>query len=58
MAELVNLNKARKARARQTAKADAAANRAQFGRTKADKTRTAAEAKQAARNLDGAKREP
>jgi hypothetical protein len=57
MAEPINLNKARKARARAEAKSDAAANRARFGRSKAE---TAAEAQQreAARKLlDGAKRD-
>jgi hypothetical protein len=57
MAEIVNLNKARKAKARAEAGKQAEANRAKFGRTKAEKDRDAAE--QARRNalLDGAKRE-
>lgn len=58
MAEPINLNKARKAKARQASKVQAAENRVQFGRTKAEKAKTAAEAKQAAARLDGAKREP
>ena len=57
MAEIVNLNKARKARA-QAEKADqAAANRARHGRSKAEKVNDArAEARRRAL-LDGAKRE-
>ncbi len=57
MAEIVNLNKARKARA-QAEKADqAAANRARHGRSKAEKVNDArAEARWRAL-LDGAKRE-
>lgn len=57
MAEIVNLNRARKARARADAQKTAEANRARFGRTKAEKQAEAAE--QARRNalLDGVKRE-
>jgi len=58
MAEIVNLNRARKAKARDVAQAQAAANRAAFGRTKAEKATTKAEAERAARDLDSAKREP
>ncbi|WP_066727073.1 DUF4169 family protein [Sphingomonas pituitosa] len=57
MAEILNLNKARKARAKATAKAEAEANRARFGRTKAEKARDAAEADRKVRTLDQAKRE-
>ena len=57
MAEIVNLNKARKARDRAEAEAKAAANRAKHGRTKADKANDrAAEARRQAL-LDGAKRD-
>jgi hypothetical protein len=57
MAEIVNLNKARKARARAEEAAEAAANRAKHGRTKAEKANDArAEARRKAL-LDGAKRE-
>ena len=57
MAEIVNLNKARKARAKQEAKAQAAANRVKHGRNKAEKANDAsAEARRQAL-LDGAKRE-
>ena len=57
MAEIVNLNKARKARAKQEAEAQAAANRVKHGRNKAEKSNDArAEARRQAL-LDGAKRE-
>ena len=58
MAEVVNLNKARRVKARAAKETTAAANRALHGRTKAQKQADAAE--QARRNavLDGAKREP
>ncbi len=57
MAEIVNLNKARRARTKEQAEAEAAANRARHGRTKAEKDndRRAEERRQAL--LDGAKRE-
>ncbi len=57
MAEIVNLRAARKAKARGTAEAKAAANRAAFGRTKAEKDAAGREAERQARALDGAKRE-
>jgi len=57
MSEIVNLNKARKARARQDDKARAAGNRAKFGRTNGEKTATQAEVAKLARALDQAKRE-
>lgn len=57
MAEIVNLRLARKARARATKEADAAANRAAFGRSKAEKSVAKIDAARAARLLDGAKRD-
>lgn len=54
----VNLNKARKARAKNQAKAAAAENRVRFGRTGADRALAAAEREKAARDLDGRKRDP
>lgn len=57
MAEILNLNQARKAKAKSDAKAKAAENRARFGRTKADKALDAARADRLQRDLDGAKRE-
>jgi hypothetical protein len=57
MAELINLNKARKARERATAKAQAAENRVKHGRGKGEKAVSKLEAERARRELDGAKRE-
>ena len=57
MAEILNLNQARKARAKTDAKARAIENRARFGRTKADKALDAARVDKLQRDLDGAKRE-
>jgi hypothetical protein len=58
MAEIVNLNRARKVRAKAETQAEAAANRVKHGRTKAEKANDrAAEARRAAL-LDGARREP
>jgi hypothetical protein len=57
-ADLINLNKARKARAKQAAKAEAAQNRAKFGRPKAQSALDKALADKAARALDDAKRDP
>lgn len=58
MAEIVNLNRARKAKARGEVQATAAANRIAHGRTKAEKQAAKAEAERRTRELDGAKREP
>lgn len=57
MAEIVNLNKARKARARDAAKASADANRAKFGRTKRERAADVAEQRRIDRELDGARRD-
>jgi len=57
MGDLVNLNKARKAKGKLDKRVAAEANRAKFGRTKAEKDRDKAEAQRAARLLDGAKLE-
>jgi hypothetical protein len=57
MAEIVNLNKARKAKAKVEAGQRAEANRAKFGRTKAEKDREAAEQARREALLDGAKRD-
>lgn len=56
-AEVVNLRRARKARARAAAEADAAANRAKHGRAKGERMLEEARQAKAARALDGAKRE-
>lgn len=57
MADVVNLNQARKAKAKADDKARAAENRVRFGRSKAEKSLEAARAEKLRRGLDGAKRE-
>lgn len=57
MGEIVNLNRARKARDKAAAKAEATSNRAAHGRTAADKSRAAAEKARIDHTLDGAKRD-
>jgi hypothetical protein len=57
MAELINLNRARKRRAKDAGKAKAGENRVAFGRTKAERELAKARTEQAARTLDGKKRE-
>ena len=53
MAQPVNLNRYRKARARAEDKARADRNAVAFGRSKAEKELARAEARRAARELDG-----
>lgn len=55
MGEVVNLRKWRKAREKAEAEAQAAANRAAFGRNKAEKQRDAAEAAQREALLEGSR---
>ncbi len=57
MAEIVNLNRARKAKVRAGQQAQADANRQKFGRTKAEKEAEAARQALADRSLDGHRRE-
>lgn len=57
MAEIVNLNKFRKKKARQAAQMQAAQNRTRFGRSKAEKERDAALEHEAQRRLDQLRRE-
>lgn len=57
MADVVNLNRFRKDKARETEKRRAAENRVAFGRTKAEKAVEKAVLERAARTLDGAKQE-
>ena len=57
MSNVVNLNKARKLKARKDAEQQAAENRVKFGRTKAQKQLDAAEAASAKAKLDQIKRE-
>ena len=58
MAEIINFNRARKAKVRDEDRAKAIANRAAHGRTQAQKALERARADKAARELDQAKREP
>lgn len=57
MAEIINLNKARKAKAKATSAAKAVENRARFGRTKAEKARDDAERTRIERAVDESKRD-
>jgi hypothetical protein len=57
MGEIINLRTARKAKARDIAKARAEANRALHGRTSAEKKRDRDEAARLAKIVDGAKRD-
>ncbi|HEX8055179.1 MAG TPA: DUF4169 family protein [Novosphingobium sp.] len=57
MAEIINLRQVRKARDRDAATKQAAANRAQHGETKGEKQRRKLEAERLTRTVDGAKRE-
>ena len=57
MAEIVNLNRARKAKARDAAEAKASENRARYGQTKAERARLAAESAKLRAVIDGAKKE-
>ncbi len=55
--KVVSLNKARKARKRREAKAEADANAVKFGRTGAEKALDRAKADKAARDLDQHRRD-
>lgn len=57
MSDVVNLNKARKARARTEARDQAAVNRVAHGRSKAERDAATAERERLQRLLDGSKRE-
>ena len=57
MAEIVNLNRARKAKARDAAEAKATENRAKYGQTKAERARLAAEKATLRAVIDRAKKE-
>ncbi|MCA8927115.1 MAG: DUF4169 family protein [Alphaproteobacteria bacterium] len=57
MADIVNLNRARKAKARAEKAAASAANRRKFGRTKAEKAHDRAETERVRTLLDGARRD-
>ncbi|HEY5008740.1 MAG TPA: DUF4169 family protein [Caulobacteraceae bacterium] len=58
MSDLINLNRARKAKRKASAKKLAAENRVKFGRSKAVKTMDAAARAKAKTLLDQAKAEP
>ena len=58
MAEIVNLRRARKARARGEKEAQAAANRAKHGRPKAERRRDEAATEMERRRLDGKRLDP
>jgi hypothetical protein len=53
---VINLNKARKARARAGSEARAAENRVRFGRTKAEKLKIEAETERASKELEAHRR--
>ena len=57
MGEIVNLNRARKAKARDAAETKAAENRAKYGQTKAERARLASEKAKQRAVTDGAKKE-
>jgi len=57
MAEIVNLNRVRKTKAREAAEAKATENRVKFGRSKAERVRLAAEKAKLRAVTDGAKKE-
>jgi len=57
MAEVINLNRARKAREKAEAKAVAAENRRKFGRAKSETEAERCRAEIEARRLDGHKRD-
>ncbi len=57
MSEIVNLRQARKRAARTAQEAIAAANRAMYGQTKAERALKQAEAEKQRKLLDGVKRE-
>lgn len=57
-AEIVNLRKVRKQKARAEKESAAAANRLAFGRTKDEKAATRAREDLAQRTLDGVRRDP
>ncbi|ANP47241.1 DUF4169 family protein [Candidatus Viadribacter manganicus] len=56
MAEIVNLRRARKQKARTEAETEAAANRLAHGQSKASRKLTKAQQEAAKRNLDGHRR--
>jgi hypothetical protein len=57
MAELINFNRAKKARDRAEDRAQAAENRVRFGQTKGQKAAAKLDTERARRELEGKKRE-
>lgn len=57
MGDVVNLRMARKVKARRQKEDEAAANRARFGRPKAERLKSESEQERSARALDGHRRE-
>ncbi|MGK6318075.1 DUF4169 family protein [Sphingomonas sp. DT-204] len=57
MGEIVNLGRARKAKRRADAQAQAATNRVAFGRTKSEKAAARREAERREHELNGARRD-
>jgi hypothetical protein len=57
MADIINLNRAKKARSKADEKAAASANRAKFGRTTAEKDADRMSAEAIARHVDAHKRD-
>lgn len=57
MADVISLNKARKALQRKAAKEQAAENRIRFGQTKGEREKHQKDAERIARELEGKKRE-
>jgi hypothetical protein len=57
MGDVINLNRARKDRARAARTVEAEANRAKFGRSKAEKAADSADQARQTALLDGAKRD-
>ncbi|PPD27179.1 MAG: hypothetical protein CTY20_13220 [Hyphomicrobium sp.] len=55
-ADIINLNRARKDKARAEKTAKAAENRVKFGRSKAEKTKIMADKERRQRELEGARR--
>ena len=58
MAEIINLNRARKARDKASSRAEAASNRIAHGRSKAEREAAKAERERQSRLLDQMKLEP
>lgn len=56
-AEIVNLRRARKARARREAEAEAAENRVRFGRSKAERERLRRQGELDDKRIEGARRD-